>query len=115
MKVFNWTNMFDKSMFIRHETKDEALAIDPEFTIVSAPTFKADPAVDGTSSEVFVLVSLEKKIILIGGTEYGGEMKKSMFAIMNYLLPAAGVLSMHCSANVGENNDVAVFYGLCGT
>ena len=112
---FSWHNMFAKTMFIRPETKDEALAIDPEFTIVSAPTFKADPAVDGTSSEVFVLVSLKKKIILIGGTEYGGEMKKSIFSIMNYLLPEAGVLSMHCSANVGENKDVALFFGLSGT
>ena len=112
---FSWHNMFAKTMFIRPETKEEALAIDPEFTIVSAPTFKADPEVDGTGSEVFVLVSLEKKIILIGGTEYGGEMKKSIFSIMNYLLPEEGVLSMHCSANVGENKDVALFFGLSGT
>lgn len=112
---FSWHNMFAKTMFIRPETKEEALAIDPEFTIVSAPTFKADPEVDGTGSEVFVLVSLEKKIILIGGTEYGGEMKKSIFSIMNYLLPEQGVLSMHCSANVGENKDVALFFGLSGT
>lgn len=112
---FSWHNMFAKIMFIRPETKEEALAIDPEFTIVSAPTFKADPEVDGTGSEVFVLVSLEKKIILIGGTEYGGEMKKSIFSIMNYLLPEEGVLSMHCSANVGENKDVALFFGLSGT
>lgn len=112
---FSWHNMFAKTMFIRPETKEEALSIDPEFTIVSAPTFKADPEVDGTGSEVFVLVSLEKKIILIGGTEYGGEMKKSIFSIMNYLLPEQGVLSMHCSANVGENKDVVLFFGLSGT
>ena len=112
---FSWHNMFAKTMFIRPETKEEAAAINPEFTIVSAPTFKADPEVDGTGSEVFVLVSLEKKIILIGGTEYGGEMKKSIFSIMNYLLPEQGVLSMHCSANVGENKDVALFFGLSGT
>lgn len=112
---FSWHNMFAKTMFIRPETKEEALAIDAEFTIVSAPTFKADPAVDGTKSEVFVLVSLEKKIILIGGTEYGGEMKKSIFSIMNFLLPEQGVMSMHCSANVGENKDVALFFGLSGT
>lgn len=112
---FSWHNMFAKTMFIRPETKEEAAGIDPEFTIVSAPTFKADPEVDGTGSEVFVLVSLEKKIILIGGTEYGGEMKKSIFSIMNYLLPEQGVMSMHCSANVGENKDVALFFGLSGT
>ncbi|WP_017549197.1 phosphoenolpyruvate carboxykinase (ATP) [Salinicoccus carnicancri] len=112
---YSWHNMFARTMFIRPETKEEALEIDPQFTIVSAPTFKADPSVDGTKSEAFVIVSLEKGIILIGGTEYAGEMKKSIFSIMNYLLPEKGILSMHCSANVGENKDVALFFGLSGT
>ena len=86
-----------------------------QFTIVSAPTFKADPAVDGTDSETFIIVSMEKRIVLIGGTEYAGEMKKSIFSIMNYLLPEEGILPMHCSANVGEEGDVALFFGLSGT
>ena len=112
---FSWHNLFVQNLFIRPETKEEALNIDPQFTIVSAPTFKADPAVDGTNSEAFVIISLKKGIILIGGTEYAGEMKKSIFSIMNYLLPEKGVMSMHCSANVGENKDVALFFGLSGT
>jgi phosphoenolpyruvate carboxykinase (ATP) len=112
---FSWHSMFARTMFIRPETKEEALGMDAQFTIVSAPTFKADPETDGTKSEAFVIVSLEKGIILIGGTEYAGEMKKSIFSIMNYLLPEQGVMSMHCSANVGENKDVALFFGLSGT
>jgi phosphoenolpyruvate carboxykinase (ATP) len=112
---FSWHNLFVQNLFIRPETREEGLEIDPEFTIVSAPTFKAVPEVDGTNSEAFVLVSLKKQIILIGGTEYAGEMKKSIFSIMNYLLPEHGVMSMHCSANVGENKDVALFFGLSGT
>src|SRR5690625_598133 len=105
--LFPYTTLF--------RSKDEALEIDPQFTIVSAPTFKADPSVDGTKSEAFIIVSLEKGVILIGGTEYAGEMKKSIFSIMNYLLPEKGIMSMHCSANVGENKDVALFFGLSGT
>ena len=85
------------------------------FTIVAAPTFKADPAIDGTNSETFIIVSLEKRIVLIGGTEYAGEMKKSIFSMMNFLLPENNILSMHCSANVGEEGDVALFFGLSGT
>jgi phosphoenolpyruvate carboxykinase (ATP) len=112
---FSWHNLFVQNLFIRPDTKEEALNIDPEFTIVSAPNFKADPETDGTNSEAFVIISLKKGIILIGGTEYAGEMKKSIFSIMNYLLPEQGVMSMHCSANVGENKDVALFFGLSGT
>lgn len=112
---FAWHNMFARTMFIRPETREEGLNIEPDFTVVSAPKFKANRAVDGVNSEAFIIVSLEKKIILIGGTEYAGEMKKSIFSIMNFLLPEQGVLSMHCSANVGENKDVALFFGLSGT
>src|SRR5699024_5129884 len=86
-----------------------------EFTIVSAPAYKANPEVDGTNSEAFVLVSFKKRIVLIGGTEYAGEIKKSVFSIMNMLLPQRDVLSMHCSANVGQEGDVALFFGLSGT
>src|SRR5699024_4876718 len=112
---FSWHNLFVQNLFIRPETKEEALDIDPQFTIVTAPTFKADPSVDGTNSEAFVIVSLKKGIILIAGTEYAGEMKKSNFSIMHYLLPEKCVMSTHCSANVGENKDVALFFGLSGT
>lgn len=111
---YAWHNLFVHQLFIR-PTEEELASHVADFTIVSAPNFKADPAVDGTASETFIIVSLEKKVILIGGTEYAGEMKKSIFSIMNYLLPQQGILSMHCSANVGEAGDVALFFGLSGT
>ncbi|QCR33323.1 phosphoenolpyruvate carboxykinase (ATP) [Lysinibacillus sp. SGAir0095] len=111
---YAWHNLFCHQLFIR-PTETELATHNAEFTIVSAPNFKADPTVDGTASETFIIVSLEKKIILIGGTEYAGEMKKSIFGIMNYLLPENDIFSMHCSANVGEAGDVALFFGLSGT
>ncbi|MDQ0254948.1 phosphoenolpyruvate carboxykinase (ATP) [Evansella vedderi] len=109
-----WHNLFVRQLFIRPSIKELASFI-PEFTIISAPGFKADPAVDGTNSEAFIIISFEKRTILIGGTEYAGEMKKSIFSVMNYLLPESDVLSMHCSANVGIEGDVALFFGLSGT
>src|SRR5699024_7046552 len=96
-------------------TEEELKNHTAEFTVISAPNFKADPAVDGTRSEAFVLISFKHRIILIGGTEYAGEIKKSVFSIMNYLLPQKDVLSMHCSANVGKEGDAALFFGLSGT
>lgn len=111
---YPWHNLFARQLFVR-PTQDELANHQAEFTIVSAPGFKADPAVDGTNSEAFVIISFEKKIVLIGGTEYAGEMKKSIFSVMNYLLPMQEVLSMHCSANVGTDGDVALFFGLSGT
>ena len=111
---YAWHNLFCHQLFIR-PTAEELASHVSEFTIVSAPSFKADPAVDGTNSETFIITSIEKKIILIGGTEYAGEMKKSIFGIMNYLLPEQGIFPMHCSANVGEEGDVALFFGLSGT
>ncbi|WP_211653792.1 phosphoenolpyruvate carboxykinase (ATP) [Planococcus alpniumensis] len=111
---YAWHNLFAHQLFIR-PTAEELKAHEAEFTVVYAPTFHADPAVDGTDSETFIIVSMEKKIILIGGTEYAGEMKKSIFSIMNYILPEKGILPMHCSANVGKNDDVALFFGLSGT
>ena len=110
-----WHNLFAHNMFIRPESIDEAKNIKPNFTIVSAPHFKADPEVDGTKSETFVIISFKHKVILIGGTEYAGEMKKGIFSVMNYLLPMQDIMSMHCSANVGEKGDVALFFGLSGT
>ena len=117
IKVINeyaWHNLFCHQLFIR-PTKEELASHIADFTIISAPNFKADPEVDGTGSETFIITSIEKKIILIGGTEYAGEMKKSIFGIMNYLLPEQGIFPMHCSANVGEDGDVALFFGLSGT
>jgi phosphoenolpyruvate carboxykinase (ATP) len=87
----------------------------PEFTVVNIPSFKADPAADGTRSETFILMDFAQRLVLIGGTSYAGETKKSVFSILNYLLPQRGVMSMHCSANVGGGGDVAVFFGLSGT
>lgn len=109
-----WQNLFVHQLFIR-PTKEELAAHEAQFTILAAPSFKADPAVDGTNSETFIILSLEKRIVLIGGTEYAGEMKKSIFSVMNFLLPEQNILSMHCSANVGEEGDVALFFGLSGT
>lgn len=109
-----WHNLFVRQLFLRPEPGD----IDsrhPEFTIISAPSFKANPETDGTNSEAFVIISFERKTVLIGGTAYAGEMKKSIFSIMNYYLPHKNVLSMHCSANVGIEGDTALFFGLSGT
>lgn len=109
-----WHNLFAAQLFIRPRpgsTTDH----DPAFTILNAPTCKADPATDGTRSETFIVVNFTKRLILIGGTAYAGEIKKSIFTVMNYLLPLSGVLSMHCSANIGEQGDVALFFGLSGT
>lgn len=103
LKVINelaWHNLFARNMFIRPESIDEAQNIKPNFTIVSAPHFKANPKLDGTHSETFVIISFKHKVILIGGTEYAGEMKKGIFSVMNYLLPMQDIMSMHCSANV---------------
>ncbi|MCM3638168.1 phosphoenolpyruvate carboxykinase (ATP) [Sporosarcina luteola] len=111
---FAWQNLFVHNLFIR-PTAEELKTHEAQFTVIAAPTFKADPKVDGTKSETFIIVSLEKRIVLIGGTEYAGEMKKSIFSVMNYLLPERGILPMHCSANVGEEGDVALFFGLSGT
>lgn len=111
---YAWQNLFSHQMLIR-PTNEELINHQPEFTIISAPDFKADPTVDHTNSEAFVLISFEQKIVLIGGTEYAGEIKKSIFSIMNFLLPQQEILPMHCSANVGQEGDVALFFGLSGT
>ena len=111
---YAWHNLFAHQLFIR-PSEEELVDHESEFTVISAPTFKADPKVDGTNSETFIIVSFEQRVVLIGGTEYAGEMKKSIFSVMNYLLPENGILSMHCSANVGREGDVALFFGLSGT
>jgi phosphoenolpyruvate carboxykinase (ATP) len=109
-----WHSLFTRNLFIRlmpEEIQDHV----PEFTIIQAPGFHADAEEDGTNSEVFIVLNLEKRMILIGGTSYAGEIKKSIFTTLNYLLPLKGVLPMHCSANVGQAGDVALFFGLSGT
>ena len=109
-----WHTLFARNLFLRLPEAEAASQI-PKYTILHAPNFKADPAVHGTNSEVFIVVNFERGIILIGGTQYAGEIKKSIFSVMNYELPLQGVLSMHCSANLGESGDTALFFGLSGT
>ncbi|WP_433743899.1 phosphoenolpyruvate carboxykinase (ATP) [Falsibacillus pallidus] len=111
---YAWHNLFVHQLFIR-PTEEEARSHEAEFSVISAPTFLADPKVDGTNSETFIIVSFERRTVLIGGTEYAGEMKKSIFSVMNYMLPEKDILPMHCSANVGLEGDVALFFGLSGT
>ena len=109
-----WHALFCKQLF-RRPSDAELASFEPEFLIVAAPTFAALPERDGTNSEAFIGLDLERKQVLICGTHYAGEMKKSMFAAGNYLFPQKDVLPMHCSANVGEGDDVALFFGLSGT
>jgi phosphoenolpyruvate carboxykinase (ATP) len=105
---------FVRNMFIRPELSDLP-TFDPNFTVLHAPELEADPKRHGTRSTTFIVLNLAERTILIGGTRYAGELKKAMFTVMNYLLPKQGVLSMHCSANVGEAGDTALFFGLSGT
>ncbi|MBA3676364.1 MAG: phosphoenolpyruvate carboxykinase [Sphingosinicella sp.] len=109
-----WHNLFIRTLLVRPES-EELPGFTPEFTIIDLPTFVADPARHGTRTETVVAVNLSEKLILIGGTAYAGEMKKSVFGILNYLLPVKGVMPMHCSANIGPKGDTAVFFGLSGT
>jgi len=94
-----------------------AAAASPEsrFTVIDSPSFRAQPARHGTKSETVIAVNFAKRLVLIGGSSYAGEVKKSIFSTLNYLLPSRGVLPMHCSANVGQPGDVALFFGLSGT
>ena len=114
-----WHSLFARTMFI-NEGEGEPGAHAPEFTIINMPGFRSNPERDGTRSPTFILIDFSQKLVLIGGTSYAGETKKSVFTILNYLLPQRGVMSMHCSANVGittagRSGDVAIFFGLSGT
>ncbi|MBL4665849.1 MAG: phosphoenolpyruvate carboxykinase (ATP), partial [Sneathiella sp.] len=109
-----WHSLFARNMFIQPDPAELEDFV-PEFTIVQAPSLEADPAVDGTRSEVFVLANFAEKLVIVGGTSYAGETKKSVFSILNFLLPEKGILPMHCSVNVSEDGDSAVFFGLSGT
>jgi phosphoenolpyruvate carboxykinase (ATP) len=109
-----WHSLFARNMFIQ-ATEEELLTHVPEFTVIQAPNFHAIPELDGTRSEVFIAVHFGKRMVIIGGTQYAGEIKKSVFSAMNYFLPLRNVLPMHCSANYGPEGDVAIFFGLSGT
>ncbi|MGH7867757.1 MAG: phosphoenolpyruvate carboxykinase (ATP), partial [Candidatus Dormibacteraceae bacterium] len=109
-----WHNLFAQHL-LRRPTTEEQASFQPDWTVISIPSVTADPAVDGTRSDTFVLINLARRMVLIGGTLYAGEIKKAVFTILNYLLPEQGVLSMHCSANRGEDGSTAIFFGLSGT
>lgn len=109
-----WHNQFIRTLLVR-PTETELEGFIPEYTIIDLPSFRADPARHGCRGETVIAVSLSEKLILIGGTRYAGEMKKSVFGVLNYLLPPQGVMPMHCSANIGRDGKTAVFFGLSGT
>ncbi len=110
---FAWHNLFCRNLFIDDPAAAEAAA--PQFTIIDSPSFKADPARHGSNSDVMIALNFAKKLVLICGSSYAGEMKKSIFSVLNYILPLQNVLSMHCSANIGADGDTALFFGLSGT
>jgi phosphoenolpyruvate carboxykinase (ATP) len=109
-----WHALFAANMFIQ-PGHDQLQDFAPGFTVLHAPYLHADPARDGTNSQTFIVVHFGRRLILIGGSSYAGEIKKSIFSVLNYMLPARGVLPMHCSANIGPANDTAIFFGLSGT
>ncbi len=109
-----WHSLFARNMFIRVPAGEQAGFV-PDFTILHAPSLLADPKTDTTRSGTFVLLDFGQRLVLIGGTSYAGEIKKSVFSILSYLLPAKGILPMHCSANIGPKGDTAIFFGLSGT
>lgn len=110
---FAWQNLFVQQLFIGPEAHE--LELTPDYKVICLPGFTADPVIDGTRSEAFIVINFEQRLVLIGGTHYAGEMKKSIFTVMNYILPERDILSMHCSANVGKNGNTALFFGLSGT
>ncbi len=109
-----WQMAFVRNMFIRPD-RGMLASFTPNFTVLHAPEMQADPAKHGTRTGTFIVLNLARRMILIGGTRYAGELKKAMFTVMNYMLPKQGVLSMHCSANIGKAGDAALFFGLSGT
>lgn len=110
-----WQSHFARNQFIRIKNRDELLKHVPEFTVISVPKFKVDPRIDGTRSDTAIVIDFARRMCLVCNSQYGGEIKKSIFTVMNYLLPLKSVLSMHCSANLGKDGDVALFFGLSGT
>ena len=112
---YAWHSHFARNMFLRPRTNEEYRRHVPEFTVLAVPSFKAFPPVDQTPSETFIALNFDQRLCIIGNTGYAGEIKKSVFTVLNYLLPLRGVLSMHCSANVGKDGHSALFFGLSGT
>lgn len=110
---YAWHSLFVHNLFITEPS--ELRDFSPDFTVIASPSFHADPAIDGTKSEVFIIINFAQRLILIGGTQYAGEMKKAIFTVLNTILPRQGVLSMHCSANIGDGGESAIFFGLSGT
>jgi phosphoenolpyruvate carboxykinase (ATP) len=112
---YAWHSLFARNMFILPETNEEYRRHVPRFTVICAPFFQAYPSIDGSASKTFIVINFEQGLCIIGNTAYGGEIKKSIFTVLNYLLPLEGIMTMHCSANVGDKSDVALFFGLSGT
>ncbi len=112
---YAWHSLFVRNMLIPLKTLDEYKRHIPEFTIIAVPSFKGVPEIDATNTGTFILLNFEQKLAIIGGTGYGGEIKKSVFTVLNYILPLKGIMTMHCSANVGKDGDTALFFGLSGT
>jgi phosphoenolpyruvate carboxykinase (ATP) len=110
-----WHSLFARCMFLKIRNQDALKKHVPEFTVIAVPGFLASPLVDGTRTETFIVLNFRERLAVIGGTSYAGEIKKTIFTVLNFLLPLDGVLSMHCSANVGPEGDVAIFFGLSGT
>jgi phosphoenolpyruvate carboxykinase (ATP) len=111
---YAWHSLFARNMFIQANAEELKHHV-PEFTVIDVPHFHAVPKTDETNSETFIVLNFEKRLILIGGTSYAGEIKKSIFTVMNYLMPQRNVLPMHCSANIGQDGETALFFGLSGT
>jgi phosphoenolpyruvate carboxykinase (ATP) len=110
-----WHSLFARNMFVKILATEEAKRHIPEFTVICAPSFLASPVIDGTRTETFIIINFSERLAIIGGSGYGGEIKKTIFTVLNFLLPLDGVLPMHCSANVGPDGDAALFFGLSGT
>lgn len=112
---FAWHSLFARNMFIKPKTSEEYKQHVPGFTVICVPSFKTSPQIDGTPSNTVIALNFQQKLCIIGNTGYGGEIKKSVFTLLNYLLPLNGIMTMHCSANVGKQGDSALFFGLSGT
>jgi len=110
-----WQSLFARNMFLPLRTQEEYRTHIPDFTVIACPSFKCEPMLDGTATETAIVINFGQRLALIANSQYGGEIKKSIFTIMNFLMPLQGVMAMHCSANVGDKGDVALFFGLSGT
>ena len=110
-----WHSLFARCLFMKIHNSEELAHHVPEFTVICAPSFQGSPIIDGSRSETFIILNFPQRLAIIGGSNYGGEIKKTIFTVLNFLLPREDVLPMHCSANVGNDDDVALFFGLSGT